>query len=295
VSRVDRVTGETTYDVSQMDAAQIWRSTVAMAASKARTALPESSSRIDKAAELVLNDQVELLDNGQAMVKSQSTQGITSYTIANGTCECADYVRAPASLCKHRLARGIFIRAMELAKEFTAAPGTILSDLRDLVQTHGIQAVIVCKLDRFARDLGGQIYVVQEFETAGGQVYDTTYPPSHPSPERKLMQHIQGAIAEYEHAQIRERTARGRRGRAQAGVPFQRSPLGYRYVPTEKKKGHYEIDPEEAALVLQIFQWYVTDGLTIEQIAIRLNRQQVRTPQMRRGIQRTTRALPLLV
>lgn len=119
------VTGETTYDVSQMSPAQIWRSAVALAATKARNALPESSGRIDKAVDLVLTDQVELLDNGQAMVKSQSQQGGTSYTLTNGRCECVDYERAPQSFCKHRLARGILVRARELAKEFTAAPGSI--------------------------------------------------------------------------------------------------------------------------------------------------------------------------
>jgi hypothetical protein len=104
-----------------MDAGQIWRSAVAMAAAKARKALPESLSRNEKAVALVLNNQVELLENGHAVVASQSKSGVTSYTIANGECECADYERAPASLCKHRLARGLFIRAMELCKEFTSS------------------------------------------------------------------------------------------------------------------------------------------------------------------------------
>lgn len=121
LATTDWVTGETTYDVSQMDAGQIWRSAVAIAAAKARKALPESLSRIEKAVALVLNNQVELLENGHAVVASQSKNGVTSYTIANGSCECADYERAPASLCKHRLARGLFIRAMELAKEFTSS------------------------------------------------------------------------------------------------------------------------------------------------------------------------------
>ena len=101
LATTDWITGETTYDVSQMDAGQIWRSAVAMAAAKARKALPESLSRIGKAVALVLNNQVELLENGHAMVASQSKSGVTSYTIANGSCECADYERAPASLCKH--------------------------------------------------------------------------------------------------------------------------------------------------------------------------------------------------
>jgi site-specific DNA recombinase len=57
-----------------------------------------------------------------------------------------------------------------------------------------------------------------------------------------------------------ERSARGRRGRAQAGyvVPGGINKYGYRYVPDPQgHKGIYEIVPEEAAVVRLIFQWYV--------------------------------------
>ena len=127
ISTVDMITGDTTYIITNMDRNQIWRSAVTQAAKKARRALPDSATRIDKAVDLILHNHVELLPNGHARVASQTRGGAITYTIANGSCSCEDYKRAPSAMCKHRLARGIYVRAMEIAKDFTAkAPeGTI--------------------------------------------------------------------------------------------------------------------------------------------------------------------------
>jgi hypothetical protein len=125
IAQTDWVTGETTYNIAAMDPAQIWRSAVALAATKARQALPECHTRIDKAVELVLNNAVELLDNGQAMVASQSRGGEVTYHLANGMCDCPDYERAPAGQCKHRIARGLVLRAMQLAKELGQGSHTV--------------------------------------------------------------------------------------------------------------------------------------------------------------------------
>jgi hypothetical protein len=84
----------------------------------------------------VLNGAVELLDNGHAMVASQSEKGVTAYTLTNGSCECVDFASAPQGQCKHRLARGIAIRATQIAKELgqaespvTLTPDDLASDL----------------------------------------------------------------------------------------------------------------------------------------------------------------------
>jgi hypothetical protein len=99
-----------------MDAAQIWRTAVALAATHARQALPESNGRIDKAVDLVMAGAVELLDGGKARVTSQH-DGVTRYVVVNGTCECPDFARAPGKWCKHRVARALTIKAIGLAKE----------------------------------------------------------------------------------------------------------------------------------------------------------------------------------
>lgn len=165
-------------------------------------------------------------------------------------------------------------------------------DLRDLVHQQVVKLVIVYKLDRFMRDYAYQLWMMKEFAAYGVQVLDTTIPPQAPSPQHTFLVHLLGAVSEFERTQILERTERGRRGRAAAGHPWWRAPLGYRYVSTGKKTGHYVIDLEEATLVLQIYQWCVQECLTLHQICARLNREHVPTPHKRRGIKNPRTAHP---
>ena len=77
-----------------------WRDAVAEIADKAKAALPECNGRVEKAAAIVLNGDVELLKGGKAKVASQSN-GTTQYFVVNGTCECRDFAKAPSGWCKH--------------------------------------------------------------------------------------------------------------------------------------------------------------------------------------------------
>lgn len=92
---------------------QAFRQAVTQVADKARTTLPECHGRIDKAVQLVLQGDVELLPDGHARVASQC-QGTTVYHLANGSCDCRDYEHAPSHWCKHRIAAGIQRRCASL-------------------------------------------------------------------------------------------------------------------------------------------------------------------------------------
>src|SRR5215831_12093792 len=89
-----------------------WRAAVADIAAKATETLPECLGRVDAAVKLVLAGDVEVLADGTARVYSQSN-GITSYRIVNGTCDCKDFAQAPSHWCKHRIAHGIAVRVEE--------------------------------------------------------------------------------------------------------------------------------------------------------------------------------------
>jgi hypothetical protein len=77
-----------------------FRQVVQEIAAKAKATLPEANGRVDKAVALVLQGDVELLPDGTARIYSQAN-GITSYRVVNGTCDCPDYERAPSAWCKH--------------------------------------------------------------------------------------------------------------------------------------------------------------------------------------------------
>src|SRR6266404_884308 len=92
-----------------------FRTAVLHVADKAKLVLPDNASRIDKAITMVLNGHVEMID-GKCRVASQSN-GKTIYHQVNGNCTCQDFTqeKAPNGFCKHRLAHGLYRRAMELA------------------------------------------------------------------------------------------------------------------------------------------------------------------------------------
>src|SRR3989442_15323424 len=93
-----------------------FRTTVLHVADKAKQVLPDNASRIDKAITFVLNGFVEIVD-GKCRVASQ-TNGKTIYHQVNGPCTCLDFSqgKAPNGFCKHRLAHGLYRRAMELVQ-----------------------------------------------------------------------------------------------------------------------------------------------------------------------------------
>src|SRR6266849_4420030 len=97
-------------------ARQAWRQAVSEVAERAKAALPETvNGRVEKAVQMVLNGDVELLPDGKARVASQAN-GTTQYVVCNGTCECRDFAKAEGGWCKHRIAAGMHKRAYPLAK-----------------------------------------------------------------------------------------------------------------------------------------------------------------------------------
>ena len=96
-------------------ARRAWREAVGEIAEKATQTLSECNGRVEKAVAIVLNGDAELLPDGKAKVASQSN-GTVVYHIANGECACKDYAKAPSDWCKHRIARGLHVRATALAK-----------------------------------------------------------------------------------------------------------------------------------------------------------------------------------
>jgi site-specific DNA recombinase len=167
-----------------------------------------------------------------------------------------------------------------------------LTPLRDLVRQRLVHAVFVHDLDRLSRKLAHQLLLSDEFEQAGVALRLVTMPDGAKTPETQLLSNVRGIIAEYERAKILERTARGRIGRAKAGhVPGGRRPLGYVYVKHPDRGAHYEVHPDEAALVQRIFGLYVQEGLSQQAIAARLTAEGVSTPGDRRpGLRRTLAA-----
>ncbi len=144
-----------------------------------------------------------------------------------------------------------------------------LEKLRDLVAQLPVEVVLVYSPDRLARKYAYQALLIEEFARAGTSVVFIKGPSSD-TPEDALLVQFQGMIAEYERAQIIERTRRGKAHRARQGTVnvLSGAPFGYRYVrKNEHADARYDVVPHEAAIVAELFRRYVEDGAAIADLA----------------------------
>ena len=124
-----------------------------------------------------------------------------------------------------------------------------LERLRDLAAEGQIQVVLAYSPDRLSRKYAYQILLIEEFAPYGVETLFVKSPQGN-SPEDQLLVQFQGMIAEYERAQILERSRRGKRHRAHTGEVSVMSgaPYGYRYIrKTEEALAAYMIQLPEAS------------------------------------------------
>jgi len=145
-----------------------------------------------------------------------------------------------------------------------------LERLRDSA-AEGCFGVLLCHApDRLARRYAYQVLLLEEFARVGVEVCFAKEPERDATPEDELLRQFQGMIAEYERAQIRERTRRGKLHRARTGhqAVLSCAPYGYRYVKkSEHSDGFWEIDEVQAEVVRDVFDRYVNDDVSIGELA----------------------------
>jgi site-specific DNA recombinase len=155
-----------------------------------------------------------------------------------------------------------------------------LERLRDVIAAGSVDRLYVHSPDRLARKYAYQVLLVDEFRRAGVEVLFLNRALGQ-SPEDDLLLQVQGMIAEYERAKIIERHRRGKRHAAHVGAVHVLSgaPSGYRYVTKYEGGGQarYEILPDEARVVRQVFAWVGGDRLTIGEVCRRLTQARERT------------------
>src|SRR6266540_3769229 len=155
-----------------------------------------------------------------------------------------------------------------------------LERLRDRA-AEGCFEVLLCHCpDRLARRYAYQVLLLEELDRAGVEVVFLREGERSGSPEDELLRQFQGMIAEYERAQIRERTRRGKLYRARQGsqAVLVCAPFGYRYLrKTDDADGYFQVDPAEAEVVREVFRRYSEGDESIAEIARALSARGVPT------------------
>ena len=156
-----------------------------------------------------------------------------------------------------------------------------LDRLRDHAALAELDVVLVTAPDRLARNYVHQVLLIDELGGHGCQVEFLDRPMS-ADPHDQLLLQIRGAVAEYERTLIAERMRRGRQAKLRAGtlLPWTTAPFGYRLDPDRPRLASAaRVDPGEAVLVAQLFDWYLEPQATVYRLARRLTDLGVATPR----------------
>ena len=154
-----------------------------------------------------------------------------------------------------------------------------LERVRDLAAEGQLQVVLAYAPDRLSRKYAYQILLIEELARHGVETLFVKAPQGD-SAEDQLLVQFQGMIAEYERAQILERSRRGKRHRAHSGEisVMSGAPYGYRYIrKTDEAPAAYTVYEAEARVVQRIYEMYTVQGVSIGEITRRLNAESIPT------------------
>ncbi len=156
-----------------------------------------------------------------------------------------------------------------------------LSALVAAARERQFEVVVVDDLSRLARDNYLMLSVLAELHFEGVRVVSVADGLDSGDEESTLAIQIRGIFNELQLQDLKKKTLRGQMGQKQRGFTVGERTFGYRSVPVGEirmdKKGRprpegyrMEVDPREAAVVLEVFQAYA-DGLSLTRIVKMLN------------------------
>lgn len=156
-----------------------------------------------------------------------------------------------------------------------------LDKLRDYASESLFDHVFVLSPDRLSRKYAYQAILIDEFKSNNVTLVFQNSPNPQTAADNLLLQ-MQGMFAEYERAQIAERSRRGKKHKAKQGhvSVLSQAPYGYRYIKgTKELSSYFEIIEREAIVVKIIFDLYVKERLSISKIKEHLSNKQIKSAQ----------------
>jgi site-specific DNA recombinase len=133
-------------------------------------------------------------------------------------------------------------------------------------------------LDRLSRDAVDQERIVRRLEHRGIRLVGISDGYDSEAHGRKLHRAMRGIINEVYLDDLRAKTHRGLAGKAATGHSTGGKSFGYTLAPDAGGK-RLVVDPEQAKVVAQIFDWYGAQLWSVERIAYRLNELRVPSPR----------------
>src|SRR3989344_1058524 len=153
-----------------------------------------------------------------------------------------------------------------------------LGKLREDARNGAYEILYIYHLDRLSRELGNQLYAVNEFKRYDIEIY-TSQGKLEDDPNNKLLMQMQGIVAEQEKLRILERTRTGKLQKAKRGVVVGSiAPYGYIYIKKQgRKDGYYLINQKEAEIIKNIYNWFI-ELRSIRAVVKKLQKEQIAPP-----------------
>jgi site-specific DNA recombinase len=155
-----------------------------------------------------------------------------------------------------------------------------LDELRDLIRLEPVDAILIYAPDRLARSYPYQLILLDEFRRCGVKVQFIKNAPQGNTPEAVMFTHFQGIFAEYERALILDRSRRGTIHKAKMGDPtiLPKLPYGYKRIKNDRQTT-VEIVEEDAKTVRKIFNMYIHERFSLNEICRKLSENQIKSPK----------------
>jgi site-specific DNA recombinase len=156
-----------------------------------------------------------------------------------------------------------------------------LDRMRDRVAAREIDRILITAPDRLARNYVHQMLLLEEMEAYGCQIEFLDRPITQ-DPHDQLVLQIRGAVAEYERTLIADRMRRGRQAKYRAGIllPWTRPLFGYQMDPnTPRDPTKVTIHKAEAAVVREMFAFYLQEGTSLYKVVQHLHRMGISAPR----------------
>ncbi len=143
-----------------------------------------------------------------------------------------------------------------------------------------IDTLVVFSADRFTRDMADGVILRRDLKRLGVRLFFFHPTPREITSDMEVMSILTDWQSQEYVEKMREASMRGTLEKAQQGAfPQGRGPYGYPVVGA-KKESRLEIVAELAAIIMQIFIWFVFDLVPTTEIARRLTDLAVPTPTM---------------
>lgn len=148
-----------------------------------------------------------------------------------------------------------------------------LTDLVERVERGQLEGIVVAKLDRFARNIGHAVAMIERIDAAGGQFVSVADGFDTRTPYGRLALNILLSVAQFELERYREGWRESRAKMIEQGRHYgPTAPLGYQRAPG----GRLVVDPAVAPLVREVFD-RAAAGVSVSDIGRWLAGEGVRT------------------